>query len=359
MRNTPSQLDRFIGALHRRLIVVRALECAAVGTLAACAVAAALIPVLLWRDRPALPPSLGLLLIGAAAGLVWGIVRRPTRLHAAAEADRQLGLSDLLGTALTVAPRSRESDRDADAVPWLQTVLSLADAATRAHAPSEVILHRLHARAWGGIALAALLVLSVAALVENQTTADASARQVAEGNRTRDAQSSELANTPDAASRAARATPAPAASGRPVTGPDRDDAGRTTHGSSVGKPEESSASPDGQSAASGDDGAGGGNAKANRAAVAKHLAPTAGAVAGERSDDGVPGSGAGAGSVARPAADGAVSGSSGGASSPSPATPPWRSPAWPADVARATAAVESGRVPAAHRDLVRQYFDRP
>ena len=359
MPNTPSQLDRFLGALHRRLVVVRALECAAVGTLAACAVAALLIPVLLWCDRPALRPSVGLLLIGAAAGLAWGIVRGPTRLQAAAEADRQLGLADLFGTALTVAPRPRESDRDAEAAPWLQTVLSLADAASRAHAPSEVILHRLHARAWGGIALAALLVLSLAALVENQPRADAAARRLADGARARDPQSPGPADTPEASSRAARATPAPAASGGPVTGPDRDDAGRTVQESSDGAPAEKPTSPGGQNATSGDNGAGGGSAKARRPLVSARLPAAPNAVAGPSSEQGVAGGGAGAVGVARPSADGADSGSSGGASTPSPATPPWRSPAWPADVARANAAVEAGRVPAAHRDLVRQYFNRP
>ena len=359
MPKPTNQLDRFVTALHRRLVVIRVLECAGLGALAGCAVAAALIPVLLWRDRPALPPSLGLLLIGAASGLAWGFVCRPTRLHAAAEADRQLGLADLFGTALTVAPRSRESDRDADAAPWLETVQALADAASRAHAPSEVILHRLHARAWGGIALAALLVLSLAALVENQPTADASARRVADGTPTRNPQSPELANTPEASSRAARATHAPSASGGPVTGPDRDDTGRTTHENSDGAPAEIPASPGGQNATSGDNGAGGGNAKANRPAVAAPLPAAADAVARSSSDQGVAGGGAGAVSVARPSADHAAPGSSGGASTPSPATPPWRSPAWPADVARANAAVEGGRVPAAHRDLVRQYFSRP
>ena len=360
MQTRPRHLDRFLAALHRRLILVRVLECAGLGALVGCAVAAVLIPVLLWRQRPALPPSIGLLAAGAAAGLAWGIARRPNRLQAAAEADRQLGLADLLGTALTVAPRSRESDRDAEAGPWLASVLSLADAATRAHAPSDVILHRVHARAWGGIVLAAALVLSLAALFENQPRADASANQVAGASQTRVAQTRALKETTGAALRTQRGTPAPAARATAEASPDRELPGATSEDSDDGAAAERSATPDGRSASSGDDGAGGGNAKSNRPPASERSPWSPDAVAARPAEQGnVAAGGAGVGRADQPPGGADVAGSSGGASAPTSATPPWRSAAWSDDVARANAAVKAGRVPASHRDLVREYFDRP
>src|SRR5688500_3650177 len=182
MKATRSQLDRFVSALHRRLLVLRALEATARGAAGGCAAGAVMIPLLYWRDVPALPPTLGALLLGAATGLLWGVTRRPTRLQVAAEADRQLNLADLLGTAITVRQKARESDRYAGAQPWLGAVLTLADEAARRHTPSQVILHRLHARAWGGIAIAAGLVLTVAALTSPEPTARASSTTEVRGS---------------------------------------------------------------------------------------------------------------------------------------------------------------------------------
>src|SRR4051812_48354080 len=96
----PVHLDRFLRAVHRRLLVLRAIErggaCAAV----ACAVAAVLIGAAMWTGRDALRMCVATVTVGAVAGIVWGLVRRPSMLRAAAEADRQLDLKDLLGTAL-------------------------------------------------------------------------------------------------------------------------------------------------------------------------------------------------------------------------------------------------------------------
>ena len=51
-----------------------------------------------------------------------------------------------------------------DSNPWLRTVLALADEQCRRHTASQVVLRRYGSRAWGGIGLAASLVLTLAAL---------------------------------------------------------------------------------------------------------------------------------------------------------------------------------------------------
>src|SRR5688500_16789163 len=95
-------LRRFLRAVHRRYVLLRVVERVGLGVLAGCGVALVLIAVLVWRGRTAWAPPLWCLAVGAAAGLAWGIWSRPARLTAAAEADRQLGLDELLGTALTL-----------------------------------------------------------------------------------------------------------------------------------------------------------------------------------------------------------------------------------------------------------------
>src|SRR5438132_1056766 len=98
----PSGIDNFLRRLHRRWIIWRAIEHAGVGLLGGCVVALLLGAVLLFRGEPALTLAAGLPLFGAAVGLTIGLIRRPSILDAAVEADRQLRLADLLGTALSI-----------------------------------------------------------------------------------------------------------------------------------------------------------------------------------------------------------------------------------------------------------------
>src|SRR5688572_7579141 len=96
-------LARFVRGLHRRLIVLRLLECAAVGVACASALSIPLLPVFILRAKPALPVVAVLLPLGAVAGACWAALRRPRVLDAAGEADRQLGLADLFASAWLIA----------------------------------------------------------------------------------------------------------------------------------------------------------------------------------------------------------------------------------------------------------------
>src|SRR5437899_7413367 len=95
------QLDRFVRAVHRRLVVVRALEGAGVGVIVASALAAMVTGAAIYLGKDASMFAAGAVAVGALAGLVWASLSAPSRLATAAEADRQLGLADLLSTALS------------------------------------------------------------------------------------------------------------------------------------------------------------------------------------------------------------------------------------------------------------------
>src|SRR5260221_12941001 len=97
-----SQFDRFIAAVHRRMLLLGGLERVGLCVLGGCAVSLILMPILIWRGQGVWELLAATLGAAAVAGAAWGIAARPTKLAAAMEADRQLKLSDLLGTALTL-----------------------------------------------------------------------------------------------------------------------------------------------------------------------------------------------------------------------------------------------------------------
>lgn len=147
-------LDRFIRAVHLRWIIIRMIERAGVGVLAGSLVAGVLLPILLWRNQSPWSTLLGCLALGAAGGLLLGWIRRPTRLAAAVEADRQLDQADLLGTAYAL-PETSASDE------WSAAVRFDAERRCGTLSANGIVLRRLGSRAWGGIGLAAALLVTV------------------------------------------------------------------------------------------------------------------------------------------------------------------------------------------------------
>src|SRR5688572_21535800 len=155
MTRETNHLERFLRRVHRRWVLLRAVESAGVGAAIGCAAALALVPVLLWRDRPAVSVALTLMAVAGAAGLLFGLTRRPTLYAAAVEADRQLDLHDLLASALA----SLDSNDG-----WGGAVVAHAEARCRTLSPDAILLNRLGVRAWSGIGLAAALVLTLSLL---------------------------------------------------------------------------------------------------------------------------------------------------------------------------------------------------
>lgn len=360
--NSPNtQLVRFVRALHRRQVAARVIERAGVGLLYGCVAALVLVPILLGRGQDAWGVAGVALSLGTLAGAAWGVARRPDALAAAAEADRQLGTADLLGTAWSVRRAGNTDTARLD--PWQQSVLAMAAARCDALSPSAVLLRRFGGREWGGIALAVALVATLASFSTESLRASAGGRQFAdargdtpvrkdrplvdmgaEGSRT---QRRVEHNPGDERDRDKTAVPAdPSEQPTPETainenGEDPSGGSRQTAASGLGEGS-GRTEPDGRDPSRPD-------------AAREPVEPF------ERSPGGKQTSG-GSGRAAREASadDTSLAGGAlndGDAERPTP--PPWQQESWDAAVEAAGEAVRAGRVGDEYRDLVREYFDRP
>src|SRR5581483_8129178 len=337
-------LDRFLSAVRRRVMLIRAAERVGLCAAAACAAALALMPILLWRGEPAMPLALGALAAGALAGLVWTALHRPTLLEAAIEADHQLDLADLLGTALAVR---REPNAKFTSDEWTRMLLALAESKCAALSPSMLVLNRLGARAWGGIGLAAALVLTLGLMSSQPRDLRAAGASV------------EI--LPRANLDLARATAFPDATSRdrPASARDvTDDRDRTPND---GAPSASasndqirkSGEASGASSAA-PDSTGGGQSRTDTPQVAAvgTLPPAGGR---ENASAGKVASGVGEAdaNASRRAHPSSALGSS--TMSRQRDVPPWQADAWNSDRAAAADAIRAGRVDNQDEDIVRDY----
>jgi hypothetical protein len=343
--STPSQLDRFVSAVHRRMFLLRAAERLGLCLLGGCVVLFILMPILIWRSQAT--TELALITSGASllAGVVWSLTSRPTKLAAAMEADRQLKLHDLLGTALLLKQTSSRSEIE-------QTVLSQADIRSSQFSPSAVVLHRLGARGWGGIGLAVALVIGLSLMGPDSSRAAARAsltprswQDVELDNQNSNA--THLLQTPDM--RRPKVDTGtddtdPLKSNMPDSNPSTVAAEHTTEAppSDPGVATEGTGGGAGQSTAKSDPG--------------KSEDPTASG----SSKNGTPGNET-AGGGGTSIDNGSAAGKSGHTAAPGKAhkpAPVWQSQSWPADQESARSAIRSGQIPDAYRDLVRDYFER-
>ena len=320
------------------------------GVLGGCAAALPLLGILLWRGLPAISLTLAAVAAGALAGMFWGVIARPNLLAAAMEADRQLGWSDLLSSAIVVR---RTASNDS----WAAAVMAEADSRSRGVSPASVVLNRLGARAWGGIGLATALVVVLGLIPTYATSTQAgdtsSARATSliapdateprsvpqsEGNRrhTSDEQDPEDPTR----SRMNSVEPVTKSQGDKSVGPSGDNSHHET----------TAVDPNGHGT-----GASESHVSNNSRPSVSHLATHARATG---SGEGPVGGGVGE-SSANHNSGGAASGNAAGALSRSAQVPPWQSSDWPVDAQRAGHAIDSGEIPDSYRDVVREYFDRP
>jgi hypothetical protein len=334
------QFDRFLRGVHHRLKFLRLIESIGIGVTVACGLGLPLIFLLAWRGVWSLPSTAIILALGTLAGIGWALTHAATPLQAAMEADRQLGLADLLGTALLLR-------RDA-ADPWKAVVLAEADARCRGLTASSILVRRLGPRAWSGIALVIGLVLTLSAWI------GAPAQTLAEG--------SNAAATPDALARNdARPllepiTPSSRNSAAPRDGedapnsaslPDQPDSTLESASRSAST-RQPGAAADGQGGTLSRTDAPQPDAATQRQAIgAAHSSVANGDPAGgsDEASDGSAGNGQAGGTVAP-------------RSAPASAPTPWTSSGWPDAVTSAQRQLANGEVPAAYRNLVRDYFRR-
>jgi hypothetical protein len=303
--------ERFLRAVYIRLIFIRAVEHLGVCILAGCAIALPLLPILLWREQPILLPGifLGLLVLFGAVALTFH--RWPSIFQAAAEADQQLELADLLTTALQL--ESVTSDV------MISPMLAMADARSEQFSPSAVVLNRFGVRAWGGIVLSVMTVFAIS-LFPAHPMRSASAN---------------ASNSPlmDASGSHDEARVAKAA-GSPHNDPSSDESNRTMRMDRVA---ENSLPKTMNSPVGGTDSSQGGGVQT------------------KLQQDQSTGSAAGA---SGPLADhGTANSAFAGSSSSVHTIPPSQMSDWPKARQAATLDLAGDKIPANDRDLVRDYFD--
>lgn len=319
------QFDRFLDRLHRRLFIYRMMESAGVGALFGCAASIPIIGLMFWRGQTAmLAPTLILISLGAASGIFWRLRHRPTRMHAAHEADRQLLLYDLLSSALSV----RHSDD-----PWAHSVLAMAQHRCAGLSPGVVVLHRLGVRAWGGIGLALALAMSLTMLGVDPKT---------------------LAARPMGSSPSEQTDPAHATTSTPGTSATPLPTDEQPDGAIAETPRGDAASATGQSAGVDGHRPGAGDRQASSSDALRAPPPAAAGSTG--SDAGA--SIASGGIIAL--ADGAIGAANGTLGAPRRRSdrPAWESSTWENDRLRASQQMQNGQIPDAYGELVRDYFRR-
>jgi hypothetical protein len=277
--------------------------------------------------------------MGALLGLVAGVIKRPTKLAAAMEADRQLGLADLLGTAVAIG-KAAVHGQNAHAT-FEKTVAALAEARCAAMSPSTVLVNKLGARSWGGIALAVGLV-SALGLMGGQERANARAASVATAKswveiEQERANAARMNSTPDM-----RVQP------RGTGGDDADPVKAAVNADAANV----KAAGDNTGAGNTGEGTGTGSAKTNVGGNAEKTTAVGGN--GEAGKNGVAGGG-GAGT-----ANGGGDGKSGAGTvgEKGRPTPVWQSAEWASAKDAAQEAIRSGKVPVGHQGIVRDYFER-
>ena len=344
MRHEATSLSRFVRRVHLRLVLVRAAECAAIGTLCAAGISLLLLPLLVIRSRPALPVVLILLGVGALVGVAWMALRRPRVLDAAVEADRQLGLADLFATAWLTA---RDGGAHEDL--FAQAVLAHAEFRAATLSPSSVVLNRFGARAWTGVGLAMALSITLALLAANPLVSQADSQQ--QGGR-----NTATARLPSNAAQF-DGRPFAGASAMPIAPDftDPEDGGFNPARNTNQVTGDATSSADAsQTANPTGSGGGAGTSRSNPTASLPNTASTA----RDAATDGSRSSGGGATTSIQSSGRDASSSTSSGANTANPAPAPWATRAWPAARTIADNAVRSGVVPAQYHDLVRSYFDR-
>jgi hypothetical protein len=338
-----SNLDRFLRAVHRRQVAMHAAESGGIGAAVGAAFGMILAAALLWQGRDAMIVCAAAVGLGAVAGAITGILRRPTLHAAATRADQQLDLADLLASAVA----ARESED-----PWQRAVVAMAEQRCAMLAPNAVILHRFGGRAWGAIALVVALTLTLGAL--SMAPADSPARAAEH-----------------VASRPAPFAPPPVG---PVTSTPAPTRAMASAGSRHAPPERTAPGAETPSHERDDSG---GDASAERSSSANRSNPNASGTGegvgrtdspSQRLETASPGGGTSSrvtsptisgGGRSRATATEGVDGAAGALAAPQPSAAPapaWQSSPSAADAAAAEQAVRQGRVPDAYRDVLKAYF---
>ena len=338
------------------MVVLRGLERVGVCLLMGCGVALVLMAVAYWRGREVGVIGAAALGLAAVCGIGWAMVARPTRMASAGAADKQLGLHDLLTTALILRRMEMTRNDSGADQEFAGAMLLSAEAATVSVNPSAIVLNRFGARSWGGIGLAVALVGAMAMLggdpaatragsvatVGPKSWMEVEEQQGGKGNEMRIAAAPDLRRS------------------RPGTGEDADDplkSGSSAEDQTTTNIANAPAAADGGAGAS-RAGVGAGAGQSTASGKGGAIPPAAGGTNAAGASSLTGSGGTGAAESGNAGDGGSTAGATAGTTTGRRPAPPWRSAQWAADQAGARQAVAEGRVPDAYREMVRDYFER-
>lgn len=325
-----------IQRIHRRWMVLRLVESTGLAGLIGCGLSLILAVLLIWQGSDASILIFWLLSLSLLIGALAGWMRRPTIFDAAVETDRQLKLHELLSTALALENSDR---RDVVDPQFREIILQSARQRCEAIRPGELMLNRLGARGWSSVGLATLLTIAIALLSGNPVIV-----QAGKARAMRDATALTAADAPQGrwqAQGSSRADSDPQPSARSGEQPPAE---RTlAKGAAEGSP----------GGTANVDSAGRNAARSGDAAVARPAAPTDTADATIRGDASP---GAGASTAMGTAGDSTAR--SVALHRTSRRAAPWESDQWEQTRRQTLQSVESSDLPAAYRDLIRDYFSK-
>jgi hypothetical protein len=302
--------------------------------------AAIAINLVFWNNSFKLAEILVFLCVGFLAGLGWSCVGRIPLLAAAMEADRQLGLKDLLSTAFQI---SRQSDEA-----WRRCVLALADERAKELSASQIAVKFFGARSWTVLVLGIALSATLSLFSSTREHAIASSVSDIGPQRT----NPELKSAAGEVSRPPGQSPGDADSGRSFSGEVRTSDSANSDGG--GK------SQDGKSITSRTTGTAGGLGTTPVTVRDNGAVPSSDGAASVASGSGETASGVGKTSP-QPIGAGESNGgiaAPGGASAHAPAAP-WESDQWSAAQASAIKSIQTKQIDPTYADLVRDYFQHP
>jgi hypothetical protein len=340
MQKLPPQSLKFLSAARRRMIIIQVAEAVAVCCAGASVLALILVGVLWLRGLPRLEVAVCAVGIGVACGLVWGIAQRPTILSTALEADRQFELHDLLGSLLTM-PRSSEDVEESE---WHDALAAMAESRCRSLRASDLVMHRIGMRGWGGMGILTALTLVLAGISGRPVNVTAEEMVAASDSNLTAVHVGEAKNSQPVEQTISRP---PGAGGdeasrrrfetEQATAEDADEAGRSSRDAAGGKP-----------------GTGTGSAVTQSKPFTP---PGTSAVEFPQDGKGTQAKATGSGVVSNSDDRGGIAGNGlateAGKLSP---TLPWKSQGWALDAAKAGRAVKSEEAPSEDRELIEDYF---
>jgi hypothetical protein len=345
------KLDRFLRRLCRRGWGLRILEMAGIGVLVAAAGAMIAVAVMFARHQSAEIAVAAMLAGGLVTGGLIGLARRPSRLHVAMAADRQLHLPQLISSAAAMPPGAASDPLDRE---LRQMLAERAADQCSGKSYRRIRLRRFGANRWAAIALGAGIPILLGTLTSPRPPLSSRGAEVDRPVAVNDPDDAPLVQLADSAA-------GPRQEMNPderVNGSQRPDTFSQPSEQPTATPSGNADNRPGPSPMGGpsDNSTGSGNSRTHVEQQPSDAPTDVPLISAPPPLSGPNIGGVGLSATTPPSGD--VGRESGGMGSAADFThtAPWRSAAWAATADAAQRQVESGQIPSAYRELVRDYF---